>query len=251
MLTFDHARFRYAPYPIGIVRPVVERTLYEEMVRSYPPIDLFAHVSKVGEKYALSEKLNRARYRDFVASTPVWRELHRWIKSPEFIDALDTMLCAHHVDLGLRKRYAMGSKRWSRALKALRRGRLPRRPIRLRARFEFSSLPADGGFITPHTDAQRKILTLVVPVVKEGAWNAGWGGGTDVNRPRSERYAFNWVNQNVPFEDVDVLDSYAFAPNQCIVFVRTFNSLHSVRPMTGSGSQAMRNTLTINVEEDW
>jgi hypothetical protein len=33
-----------------------------------------------------------------------------------------------------------------------------------------------------------------------------------------------------------------------VVFVKTFNSWHSVRPMTGSGSALMRKTLTINIE---
>jgi hypothetical protein len=32
------------------------------------------------------------------------------------------------------------------------------------------------------------------------------------------------------------------------MFVKTFNSWHSVRPMTGAGSEAMRRTLTINIE---
>jgi hypothetical protein len=30
--------------------------------------------------------------------------------------------------------------------------------------------------------------------------------------------------------------------------VKTFNSWHSVRPMTGIGSDALRRTLTINIE---
>jgi len=34
-----------------------------------------------------------------------------------------------------------------------------------------------------------------------------------------------------------------------VIFVRTFNSWHSVPPMTGKGSGAMRRTLTINIEE--
>lgn len=34
-----------------------------------------------------------------------------------------------------------------------------------------------------------------------------------------------------------------------VLFVRTFNSWHSVRPMQGTGSSAMRRSLTINIEE--
>jgi hypothetical protein len=60
---------------------------------------------------------------------------------------------------------------------------------------------------------------------------------------------FNRLNKQAGFEDMDVIDTYSFTPNQIVMFVRTFNSWHSVRPMTGKGSDAMRRTLTINIEE--
>jgi hypothetical protein len=47
---------------------------------------------------------------------------------------------------------------------------------------------------------------------------------------------------------MEVLDTFEFTPNQVVVFVKTFNSWHSVRPMTGAGSPLMRKTLTINIE---
>ena len=65
---------------------------------------------------------------------------------------------------------------------------------------------------------------------------------------RSPRHAYNWKNQSLEFEDVEVVGSYPFLPNQCVLFVKTFNSLHSVPPMVASGSQALRRTLTINLE---
>ena len=47
---------------------------------------------------------------------------------------------------------------------------------------------------------------------------------------------------------MEQIDVFEFEPNQCVVFVKTFNSWHCVRPMQGNGSQAMRRTLTINIE---
>ncbi len=47
---------------------------------------------------------------------------------------------------------------------------------------------------------------------------------------------------------MELVDSFAFTPNQAVVFVKTFNSWHSVRPMTGRGSSALRRTLTITIE---
>jgi hypothetical protein len=47
---------------------------------------------------------------------------------------------------------------------------------------------------------------------------------------------------------MEVLDTFPFTPNQAVVFIKTFNSWHSVRPMVGADSTAMRKTLTINIE---
>jgi hypothetical protein len=50
------------------------------------------------------------------------------------------------------------------------------------------------------------------------------------------------------FEDMEVLHTYDFTANQAVIFVKTFNSWHSVRPMTGVGSDQLRRTLTITIE---
>jgi hypothetical protein len=49
------------------------------------------------------------------------------------------------------------------------------------------------------------------------------------------RLAFN-RNAQAAFDEMEVLDTFEFTPNQVVVFVKTFNSSHSVRPMTGAGS---------------
>jgi hypothetical protein len=87
-------------------------------------------------------------------------------------------------------------------------------------------------------------------IIDEGEWNPAFGGGTDVNRPKDVRLAYNELNRQARFEDMEVLDTFEFTPNQGVVFVKTFNSWHSVRPMTGNGSDAMRRTLTINIEAE-
>lgn len=116
-----------------------------------------------------------------------------------------------------------------------------------RTRFEFSALKAGGGEVAPHTDTPKKIITLVLSMIKGGEWNPGIGG-LDVNRATDPRYSFNWRNQRVPWESVEVLKTVPFVPNQCIVFVKTFNSLHHVRRMEEPGSLALRKSVTIVIE---
>jgi hypothetical protein len=245
--SYEHLKFRYEPFPIGFAKPLMEPGLYRELLANYPPVELFQNIPKLGSKYSLSERFNACQYKTWIRSQPLWRELHRWLKSPEFIRGVMSTLEAHHIELG----YGIGEtagKVFLRKLKALARGRLSDCSPRLGARFEFSMLPADGGHILPHTDAPSKIVTLIVSIVDEGEWDPAFGGGTDVNRPKDVRLGFNQLNRQGRFEDMEVLDTFEFTPNQAVIFVKTFNSWHSVRPMKGVASPAMRKTLTINIE---
>ena len=246
MFSYDRLHFRYEPFPIGIAKPALAPDLYRELVISYPPQELFAYLPKVGHKYSLSEKYNGEAYGKFIKAHAPWRELHAWIKSDAFIPAVMETLKAHHIDLG--QKPLSGSKRALKAVRNLARGRGRPLPPRLSTRFEFSMLPADGGYIMPHTDSPSKIVTLIVSMTGEGEWDPAFGGGTDVNRPKGVRLAFNQMNAQAGFDDMEVLDTFEFTPNQVVVFVKTFNSWHSVRPMTGTGSPLMRKTLTINIE---
>ena len=247
--SFDHLRFRYDPFPIGIARPLMSDETYQSLLDNFPTIDLFEDykaMGKPGEKYTLSEKENPRIYKEFVQSNPIWRKFYRWIKSDDFVYGIMDTLREHHIDLGYR--YVPELKRLKKRFRDIARGRLCSRAPRLRARFEFSALPADGGHLVPHTDSLPKVVTIIVSMVREGEWNPAFGGGTDVNRPKDTQRSFNQLNKLASFGEMEVLDTFEFAPNQGVIFVKTFNSWHSVRPMTGVGSDALRRTLTINLE---
>ena len=247
--SFEHLKFRYEPFPIGVARPLMPEGVYQDFLENFSEVDLFEDykaMGKPGEKYTLSEKENPRVYNDFVRSNPVWREFHSWIKSDDFVYGIMDTLREHQIDLGYRCTPAI--KRLSRRFKDIRRGRFSGGAHRLRARFEFSALPAEGGHLLPHTDSLPKVVTIIVSMVREGEWNPDFGGGTDVNRPKDIRTSFNELNRLGRFEDMEVLDTFEFAPNQGVIFIKTFNSWHSVRPMTGTGSHALRRTLTINIE---
>jgi len=245
--SWDHLRLRYEPFPIGLARPVLAPDVYREMVDSFPPLERFATLSKVGDKYSLGEKFGTKEFHGFVRSHPLWREFHAYVKSRDFVSGVLEALRARHVDLG----FDLESSRWKRLRKRLAdalRGGSRIGSLELSSRFEFSMLPAQGGHVIPHTDGASKIVTLVVSMVREGEWNPAWGGGTDVNRPKDPTRNFNRLNRQLGFDEVEVLDTFAFEPNQAVVFVKTFNSWHSVRPMTAPDRSLLRRTLTINIE---
>ncbi len=109
-------------------------------------------------------------------------------------------------------------------------------------------MPARGGFIKPHTDAPQKLITLVVSMIDQDEWNPDWGGGTAMLRTKDITRSFNHVNAQFDFADVEPLETFPFVANQCIVFVKTFNSFHAVYPTQGPEGGPMRRTLTINIE---
>lgn len=244
--SFDNLRLRYDPFPIGVARPLMAQDTYAQMVGSYPALDLFQYFSKVGHKYVLSEKFNSENYHRFIRGNPLWRDFHAWIKSDDFSYGVMHMLREHGIDLGYEAPMPPGRRLMKRA-KAIAKRRTTQMEPNLKARFEFSMLPADGGSVTPHTDEPGKVVTLVISMLQDGEWDPAYGGGTDVNKPKDERRLFNRMNAKAPFEDMEILDSFPYEPNQAVIFVKTFNSWHSVRPMTGPQGQ-LRRTLTINIE---
>jgi len=250
MLSFKNANFIYEPYPIGVARSVFEESLYDELVGSFPPLELFSFMPLHGNKYSLSQLNNPDAYHQYVRSSRPWHEFYKWIKREEFPDEVLTMLCKHNIDLDLRSPQGNGasSSRPS-LLTKLRHLRSHQTTSNLSARFEFSMLPAQGGFIKPHTDSPQKVITLVIGISREGEWNPSFGGGTEVLRPRDTTNNFNFTNRYLEFDDVETLTTFEYSPNNCVIFIKTFNSLHAVRPMTAQGDNLMRKTLTVNIEK--
>src|SRR5207249_5186511 len=116
-------------------------------------------------------------------------------------------------------------------ISGMRRGRLALPAPRLSSRFEFSMLPSAAGCIKPHTDAPQKMITLVISMIENGEWDPSFGGETEVLRPVDRQKTFNFMNRYLEFDEVETIRTFEFMPNQGIVLVKTFNSLHAVSPM--------------------
>jgi hypothetical protein len=246
MLSFENLSFTYEPFPIGRASAVVEPVFYRELAATYPDRELFEFQPSHGNKYSLSEVNNPREYHEFIAKSPAWRRFHAWVKQPSFSRDMLALLCTHHIDLGIRVSGKASRLDGLRRRFDLLRGR---NASRLSTRFEFSMLPADGGYIRPHTDSPQKLVTLVVSMRNADEWQPHYGGATEMLRPKDSKQSFNFVNRYLEFEDCETLKAFDYVANNCTVFIKTFNSLHCVRPMLGAGSREMRKTLTINIEQ--
>jgi 2OG-Fe(II) oxygenase superfamily len=242
LLDLGRAHFRYEPYPIGIIRDIFEPSLYARLVDTFPQADLFRFMGHHGDKWSLSEVNNPDSYYKFLRSNPDWNRLFAEVKSKDFIDQVLHALAQSKINLGLHPPTGDGwlRRRWDVVL-----GR--KSFARLRARFEFSMMSAEGGHILPHTDSPQKHITLVVSMVRPGEWDKTWGGGTDLMRPLDPSENFNLLNRYLQFDQVETIGTMDYEPNQCVIFIKTFNSLHAVKPMSGPRA-VMRRTLTINIE---
>ena len=249
LFQFESAQFRYEPYPIGLARPIFSARKYSELLEAWPQDELFAFMPKLGKKYSLSEVNNQVQYHEFLARTPAWKSVYHEVKSARFVHSVLSVLRGGGVDLGIPEQVAVNQNSGNGAGLAQWAAHLhPQRVTGLKSRFEFSMLPVDGGHIKPHTDSPGKLITLVVAFCDEQRWDESVGGGTTVLRALDPRLAFNHLNRQLEFADTEVLHTFPFQPNQCVVFVKTFNSLHAVSSMTGIGRPGMRKTLTINIE---
>ena len=90
--------------------------------------------------------------------------------------------------------------------------------------FEFSMISANGGFIKPHTDGADKLISFVIPIIKNNDFENIPNSGTDILQTE-DKYKYNFFNTTVPFESTEVVRKIPFNKNQIFLFVKTHNSL--------------------------
>jgi hypothetical protein len=208
MMYFNVRRKSLLPFPHLECVEVFNPETYAGLIAGWPPEGLFLTMKGPYKKLALSERCHPERYAAFLSLSKPWAELHRYVKSPAFIDAVFAVLG-------------------------------PFAPSFYASRFEFSSLPSDGGAIAPHRDIPSKILTIVVPMTLEAV--PGWG--TDILEPLGPV----GKDYETPRDAFRTVSSFDYAPNTCGIFVKTADSWHAIGPLKGPAG-CFRRTLTINIE---
>jgi hypothetical protein len=224
MFNWNNALVRHEPFTVFYIRDLLQPRFYRELAETFPPVSQFRYRETLGNKYLLTESEGNS-YFDFVEASPPWQRLFNEIKSITFKAQVLSFLRSHMSE-------------------AIPDGQLA---DSFTSRFEFSALPTNGGSQRPHTDSPRKVVTLVLSLMKEGEWLPDWGGGTSICRPKDKTLYSNYANQYLDFDEVEVVDTFPFAPNAGVMFVKTSVSWHCVTPINLPDDAPIRKTVAISL----
>ena len=195
------------PYPVGIINPIFDKNMYDEMVSSFPSVDLFTFRSELGGKSSLSSRFDK-RYNKFIKENSIWSDFYQYINSDECFFKILKLLKNNHIDL-----YNSGHKfintnisfnnRIYKFIKKISLNKLKLSSSPFYSKFEFSVMKGSGGHILPHTDSPRKIITIVINIVNENEWTEDWGGGTSIVRTKDKQKNYNYLNKQFEFNEVE------------------------------------------------
>lgn len=246
MLNTNLDNLSYLPFPHGVIEQFFDPELFRRLRASFPDYELAQVKNDLGVKSSLSPVNNPDNYYKYLKDNKEWKFFYDEVKQGPFIQAVLDQLKARNIDLrcsqhikglGLRSDIVNG-------LKQVKQGKLPKW---ISSRFEFSMMPADGGSILPHTDHPNKILTMVVGFNDDDELDDIEGAELKLCEAVDPSKSYNYVNNYLGFNDINVLEKVLPTPNRALLFIKTHNSFHCVGPMKGP-TGALRKTITINVE---
>ena len=248
MLNFNNIVMDYEPFPIGAGGPAMNEDLFDELSQAFPDVGGANHRHRLGDnKYFINATKGRDLYRTILQNNKRWKEFDSYIRDGQCTkDAMDFLL-GQGIDLGYYRPTQPIKKRLRTALgDIVKRKRLPEFPIGLYARMEFSMMPSDAGGLRPHTDDEKKIVTIIVHMNRLGEWKKEWGGGLSIGHPKDPKKYYNKLNEKLDFSEMQLEKTFENQPNSMMLFIKTFNSWHWVAPL--QGIDTFRKTLTINIE---
>lgn len=223
MLNFEHIQFLSDPYPIGFAAPVMDDAVYHEMANSFPSLDRCKVVNSSLRKstYVLADHPDPKPFFDYVAEYPIWTQWDKYIRGPQFLSQVRQVI----KQLGVK---------------------VPLLQKKCYPRWTFTVL-GHGACLPPHTDAACKIVTLALSMRHHSErWEPSWKGSTDVLKSKDPTQVHPYPGR---FEDFDVVHRYPYGFNQCVMFIKSDTSWHSVGPWEAPHGQ-LRKAVIVNIESE-
>ena len=243
MINFNNYNFYYDPFPHCTINNFLDQSIYEEMCKEFPNLNF---LKKIDEKKIKESKFDKFRldntnenkklFNSYINSSNVLKNFYEYINSNKFLNALIQFLLDNHVDLRINIKENLINKIYNKLLKR-----------ELLFDFEFSTISTNGGFISPHTDGGNKIIGFVIPIVNDDEILKIENIGTKIFRSNLDKYKYNFYNNTVPQENVELLKMMPFKKNIMSLHVKTFNSLHGVGPLVNNlnNKTLFRNSISM------
>ncbi len=253
MINLNNINFEFDPYPHGVAKDIIDETIYNELVKEFPTVDTLKRSydkSKKNKfnKFSLSSNLEKKEFFTLINERKTLKKFVEYLLSYEFKKYLIEILNKNKINFGIQ----VQKPDFKYKLKNFIYNFLPNFLVKPLQEFvihvELSSIPVKNGMIKPHTDSQHKFASIVIPIVGKD-WIDNCNGGTNLLKPKNKNQTFNFINNTMNFDEVELVKSIPFDRNQFLIFLKTFNSLHSVGPMTGQDESKYRNSLTLTLEK--
>jgi len=215
---------------------------YESLRETFP--DESTYESDGSGKKGFRSSVEADPFDSFCDANPAWRQLIDFFGSAEFsADARKALAPALHDARGM-----LEYRPW---LDCTKRA-IPNNPLRYifqeptRTTFQISLLPR-GGVVVPHTDAPRKLISLLL-YFRDPDWKDEYGGATEFYEPLDPQLARSWApTDRIPFEHFKLIGAAGFERNRLSGFVRSNASFHGVPPISCPPGMSRR-VLLINLK---
>jgi hypothetical protein len=187
------------PYPWLGMQGVIREEGFRRLCAEVPTLDLFGQ--EFGQARGYGQQSHDRYALQYIPRlddnlSPPWRDLIAELQGPDYAAFLRSMY-----------------------------GLAPNERFVLSMHWHFA---ANGGSVSPHTDARRKIGSHIFYLNTPADWEPAWGGQTVVLDDGGDRAAHSAPG----FDDMPQVAMSTILGNQSFMFKRSEHSWHAVRPIT-------------------
>lgn len=229
------------PFIVFEINNFLDSRRYEELFKNFPSEDMFNNFSDQGSVIEPSDKI----FNNQIITKRIWKDFFDELNSKNFIES------AYRFSLisNIKSRGFKAFKRWT---TSNNKSNLFYRQVKVEIYF---TLLKKGNFLTPHTDAQSKLMSTILYF--DDDLNFLSEAGTEFWKNKSnEKYWKNWENKHLRDKmeiekfknENEIFHKSKFEKNKLVGFIKTAYSWHSLLNPNIQNS-IHRKALVINIRE--
>jgi|TARA_B100000780_G_C21093599_1_gene440871 hypothetical protein len=206
-----------------IIEKCIEHELFIALRKNFPSDNYFENKTK----FALTLPQNDKNFNLFLSDCEIWKN---------YINLLNSVDFKKEVIKNFKIKNVFFSD------KSLKRFI----PFFKKVKFEFTfNKSINESFNNPHTDSTRKIVSMIIFFTSD-EWSIKNGGLVNLFKPKDNKYEFNWRNEVIEENKLEVIKIINPIPNNFYGFKKTKNSYHSVSKILCNDGES-RDVLMINL----